>query len=252
MKLSFIGNGAMAKAMIKGAIDHYEIDVFGKNISKLNLLNDSFDRRLNINLLSDGVDLTGRCLILCVKPYALEDVALHLRGTANALISVLAGTSIEKLKSSIKATYTVRAMPNLAAAHKRSMTTLAGDGKFKKEAELILKSIGSTLWLESEKELDIASGINGCGPAFLALVAEALADGAVKEGLKRDDAYVLTKGLFEGFSPLLSNSSHPAHIKDEVMSPGGVTAAGLTALENHKVRYAFIDAVHQAHKKSIK
>ena len=252
MKLSFIGNGAMAKAMIKGAIKNYEIEVYGKDRSKLDALNSEFDGALHVKLLDGGVDTTGKCIILCVKPYALESVAKQLNGTAQALISVLAGTPIQALTQAISAHHTVRAMPNLAAAYHASMTTLTGDKAYQKQAEDILQSIGQTLWLESEKEMDIATGINGCGPAFLALVAEALADGAVRNGLKREDAYELTKGLFNGFAPLLNTSSHPAHIKDGVMSPGGVTAAGIEALELHNVRHAFIDAVHKAYKKTLK
>jgi pyrroline-5-carboxylate reductase len=95
MKLSFIGNGAMAKAMIAGAIDKYEIEVYGKDESKLNALNMEFNERLHVKLLENGIDTTGKCLILCVKPYALESVAKQLNGTAEALISVLAGTSLQ-------------------------------------------------------------------------------------------------------------------------------------------------------------
>lgn len=252
MKLSFIGNGAMAKAMIAGAIDKYEIEVYGKDESKLNALNMEFNERLHVKLLENGIDTTGKCLILCVKPYALESVAKQLNGTAEALISVLAGTSLQTLTQAISAHHSVRAMPNLAAAYHASMTTLTGDKAYQKQAEEILQSIGKTLWLDSEKEMDIATGINGCGPAFLALVAEALADGAVRDGLKREDAYSLTKGLFSGFAPLFEATNHPAHIKDGVMSPGGVTAAGIEALELHNTRHAFIDAVHKAYKKTLK
>lgn len=252
MKLSFIGNGAMAKAMIKGAIDQHEIEVYGRDIKKLTALKDEFNKNIEIKLLENSINIDGKCLILCVKPYALKDVSSFFKGNAQSLISVLAGTTLRTLKDNIKARFTIRAMPNLAASYQASMTTLTGDKEFKNEANLILESIGQTLWLESEKELDIASGINGCGPAFLALVAEALADGVVREGLKRKDAYALTKGLFEGFAPLLRNSSHPAHIKDGVMSPGGITAAGIEALEEHKIRHSFIDAIHKAHKKVSK
>jgi pyrroline-5-carboxylate reductase len=252
MKLSFIGNGAMAKAMIRGALKKYEIEVYGRDKSKLDALNLEFNKALHVKLLSDGVDTTGKCLILCVKPHALKPVSKFLNGTADALISVLAGISLQTLTQTISARHTVRAMPNLAAAHQASMTTLTGDSSFKQEAQEILQSIGQTLWLDSEKELDIATGINGCAPAFLAIVAEALADGAVRDGLKRKDAYELTKGLFNGFAPLLNASDHPAHIKDGVMSPGGVTAAGIEALESHNVRHAFIDALHKAYKKTLK
>ena len=252
MKLSFIGNGAMAKAMIKGAIANYKIEVIGRDLEKLNILNEELNGKLEVKKLEQKIDVEGKVLILCVKPQALKSVATFFKGRAKALISVLAGTNLSSLKEQIKADFTIRAMPNLAASYKASMTTLTGDKGFKEESMLILQSIGKTLWLESEKELDIAAGVNGCGPAFLAIVAEALADGAVKEGVKREDAYALVKGLFEGFAPLLEDSTHPALIKDGVMSPGGVTAAGVGALEEFRVRNAFIKAIQYAHEKKIK
>ncbi len=85
--------------------------------------------------------------------------------------------------------------------------------------------------MEAEKELDIATALSGSGPAYLALVAEALCDGAVREGLKREDAMTLMRGLFKGFGELIQ-TIHPALLKDNVMSPGGTTAAGYGALEN--------------------
>jgi len=79
-------------------------------------------------------------------------------------------------------------MPNLAASIGASMTTLTGDRAHKEEAEVLMRGAGSVLWLESEKEIDIATALAGSGPAYLALIAEAFADGAVKQGLKREDA----------------------------------------------------------------
>ena len=128
------------------------------------------------------------------------------------------------------------------------MTTLTGDHRFRKEAEALLGAVGDTLWLESEKEIDIATALAGSGPAYLALVAEALADGAVKQGLKREDAMAAMKGLFAGFGKLIQEV-HPALLKDSVMSPGGTTAAGYAALEKGNVRASCMDAIEQAYKK---
>jgi pyrroline-5-carboxylate reductase len=178
--------------------------------------------------------------VLCVKPHALGKVAAYFKGEAELVISILAATALDTLKNEIKAKSYIRAMPNIAAAYGKSMTTLTGDVSSKDKAADILGAIGKTLWVESEKELDIATVLAGSSPAFLALVAESLIDGAVKEGLKRADAFTLTKGLFEGFAKLLENYSHPALIKDAVMSPGGTTAKGYAVLEEHKVRSAFI------------
>jgi pyrroline-5-carboxylate reductase len=249
MTLTFIGNGAMARAMIAGLVDTYTIEVIGRDRTKLETLNRAFDGKLTLGLLQDTVDITEKNLILCVKPYALEALSPYLKGKAASLISVLAGTPVATLKATISATHTIRAMPNLAAAHSRSMTLFAGDESLKEVAHHILQSIGKTLWLGSEKELDIAMALTGSGPAFLALVAEAMCDGVVREGLKRDDATFLAKGLFEGFAPLLE-SNHPAHIKEAVMSPGGVTAEGLGVLESGNVRNAFMDAMRHTYRKT--
>jgi pyrroline-5-carboxylate reductase len=141
-------------------------------------------------------------------------------------------------------------MPNLAASVQKSMTTLTGDLAFQKEAEEILGSIGATRWLGSEKEIDIATALAGSGPAYLALMAEALTDGAVKQGLKRDDAMAIMRGLFGGFGELIQDV-HPALLKDGVMSPGGTTAAGYGALEDGNVRASCISAIEKAYKKAL-
>ena len=131
------------------------------------------------------------------------------------------------------------------------MTTLVGDINLKDEIITLFNNIGSTLWLNSEKELDIATGIAGSGPAFLAIIAEALADGGVNCGLKRDDSQKLVKGLFNGFGDLIQNN-HPAILKDNVMSPAGTTSAGIQILEKYGIRNAFIEAIDKAYQRAIK
>ena len=138
-------------------------------------------------------------------------------------------------------------MPNISAKYKKSSTLLTGDITHKKISEDIFSLIGDTFWLNSEKELNIGTIIAGSGPALLSLVAEAMMDGLVKEGLKRDDASNITKSLFKGFYPLIKNI-HPAIIKDEVMSPSGVTAKAYAKLEKEKVRSAFIESIGVAYK----
>ena len=249
MKLLIVGTGKMAEAIIKGAMDHHDIEVAGRDGMKLEALVKRYPKVINAGVMDRSFEIEGSNIVLCVKPYALESVSVHFRGEANALLSVLAGTSLASLKEHIKAKSYVRTMPNLAASHQKSMTTLFGDESFKEEAIEICQSFGNALWLKSEKEIDIATAVAGSGPAFLALVAEGLMDGAVKEGLKREDAMTLVRGLFEGFSPLLKGE-HPAIIKDEVMSPGGTTAAGYAALEEGKVRDSMIKAIEKAYKKA--
>ena len=248
MKLTIIGTGKMAKAIIEGVYKEIEVEVVGRNEKILKFFKDKYG--VLIKPLDD-YDISDKKILLGIKPFALKEISKKLKGEAEVLISILAGVKIDTLKDFIKAKHYVRAMPNLAAAHQKSMTTLTGDIAYKKESLFICKKFGKALWLNSEKELDIATAIAGSGPAFLSIVAEALSDGGVSCGLKREDSEILTKGLFEGFFELLKNKSS-FDIKKEVMSPGGTTAAGIEALEKERVRYAFIKAVKKAYKRAKK
>ena len=243
--ITFIGNGNMALSIAQGLKEIFDIEVVGRQMEKL----DKFESNLNVSIkkaLYEDFDMTNKKIILCVKPANLEEVGVRLKGTANELYSVLAGTTIASLKENIAANATVRVMPNLAASVAKSMTTMTGDDSLRKESEELFKAIGNTSWLASEKEVDIATAVAGSGPAYLALIHEALCDGAVKQGMKRSDAIRVTNGLFEGFGDLIQ-TTHPALLKDGVMSPGGTTAAGYAALEKGNVRSSCINAIEDAY-----
>ncbi|HIP11520.1 MAG TPA: pyrroline-5-carboxylate reductase [Arcobacter sp.] len=248
MKLTFLGNGNMAKALIKGLIKDYQIEVLGRNETSLNNLKEEIPS-IEIGVLSSSNDMTNKNIILCVKPNSLDDLSPRLTGIASSIYSVLAGTTIETLKESISAKAYIRTMPNLSASYLKSMTTITGDEALKTLAIEIFNNIGTTLWVKSQKELDIATAIAGSGPAYLALIAESLEDGGVNAGLTRADARKLVQGLFEGFSPLLDDNT-PASIKDGVMSPGGTTAAGYSAMEKCGVRNGMIEAISCAYAKA--
>ncbi len=242
MKLTIIGSGAMALSLAEGLSKHYELEFIARDEQKLIEISKKF--KASYTLLGEN-SIENKKILLCVKPYALESVSKKLHGKALALYSILAGTTIAQLNSHIQSQYTIRAMPNVAASFGASATALTGDEIIKEEALEIFTTIGKSMWLGSEKELDIATAIAGSGPAYLALVAEAMMDGGVKQGLKREDSMRLVEALFKGFAPLIA-SKHPALIKDSVMSPAGTTAAGYASLEENGVRDGFIKAIESA------
>ena len=246
--ITFVGNGNMALSIAKGLKNTYKIEVVGRNLEKINEFEDALGVPIN-KALMDGYNMDDKTIILCVKPANVEEISTRLLGKAKVIYSVLAGTSIAKLKTNLNPHAVVRTMPNLAASVNQSMTTLTGDTDYKNEAQELLGAIGSTRWLSSEKEINIATALAGSGPAYLALVAEALTDGAVKQGLKREDSMAIMRGLFKGFGELIQDI-HPALLKDGVMSPGGTTAAGYGALEDGNVRSSCMNAVEKAYKKA--
>ena len=248
MKLTLIGNGIMAQSLARGLIKNHEVEIIGRDNDKLKAIQEKIPQ-ITIKVLEDNEDISGKNIIFCVKPYALQSVSARLSGNANILFSILAGTKLENLKKQIKAKHYIRTMPNVAASVQNSMTTITGDNEVKLIAMEIFSSIGQAIWVNTEDQLDIATAVAGSGPAFLALVAEALTDGAVKQGLDRHLSTQLVQGLFSGTASLLKHS-HPAIIKDSVMSPGGTTAAGYAELENAGVRSAMMKAIESAHKKA--
>jgi pyrroline-5-carboxylate reductase len=241
MDLTIIGAGSMGMALAKGLEKRYKIEFVVRDRLKHKNLEDKY-RIYNLK----NFDISNRDILLAIKPHAILDVKRKLKGEANSLYSVLAGTSIETLKSNLKAKYYIRAMPNISARFGKSTTILTGDEVIKDEALKLFALVGDVFWVDSQKEIDIATAVAGSGPALLALVAEAMADGLVKEGLKRKDATDITASLFNGFSPLIK-SQHPALIKDSVMSPAGTTARAYYILEKRGVRGAFIKAVEEAY-----
>lgn len=247
--LIVIGNGNMASALCAGLKSQYKLHIFGRNSQKLA----DFKQNIEVaetHLLEQPLDISSKKVLLCVKPNSLDDVSEKLVGEADVLVSILAGSDIVKIAAKIKAKSIVRAMPNVGAKFQKSMTTLTGDDTAKDFACELFSSIGAVLWVETQKELDIATAVAGSGPAYLALVADAMIDGAVKLGLSRVNAAKLTAGLFDGFAPLLSEFE-PSQIKNNVMSPGGTTAAGVAFLEEKATRSSFIGCVESAYKKAV-
>jgi len=245
MEIILVGAGNMGSSMLKG-LSKYKIYVVEKDINKLNNLKKTYP---NIKPVVEIPNTNGKILILAVKPQVLSSI--KTKGKAKAVISILAGTPISKIKEQIDARYYIRAMPNIAALNLKSVTSVVGDIEFKNEALEILSSIGKAIWLNSEKELDIATGLAASSPAWLAIVAEAMADGAVNLGLPRDKAYEYLGGLFEGVGSVL-DSKHPALFKDMVCSPGGTTIAGVAKLEKEGVRSAFIEAMEECYNRACK
>ncbi|MFK2823052.1 pyrroline-5-carboxylate reductase [Arcobacter sp. YIC-80] len=248
MKLTLIGNGVMAQSLAKGLIKNHEVEIIGRDENKLKAIQEKIPG-ITTKILNDQEDITDKNILFCVKPYALHSVSARLVGKASTLFSILAGTTLDTLKKQIEAKHYVRTMPNVAASVQFSTTTITGDKEAKNTAIEVFSSIGKAIWVNTENQLDIATAIAGSGPAYLALVAEALADGGVKAGLERHTCYELVQGLMEGTAKLLK-ANHPAIIKDSVMSPGGTTAAGVAQLEEGKVRDSMIKAVNKAYEKA--
>ena len=244
MKVSIIGYGEMAKAIANGLKGEVKFEVVGRDEKKLKEFAKEFECEY---FLINGYDITSKNVILAVKPYALKDIGEMLKGEAEVLISILAGKSLEEIKKYIKSKFYLRAMPNVAAKYKASTTAVTGDKEAREVGKFVLSKIGDVVWVNGDDEIDMATAIIGSGPAFLALIAEAVCDGGVYIGLKREISEKLTRGLFKSFCAIDDNF---ATIKNQVMSPKGTTAEGIKTLEEEGIRGKMMKGVIKTYEKS--
>ncbi len=175
-------------------------------------------------------------------------------GERPLLISVLAGVTLARLQALFPAHRIVRAVPNTPALVRQGLTGLAWGEGIPAEQQLwvrqLFAQVGEVLDLP-ESQLDAFLALTSSGPAYVALVAEAMADGAVAAGLPRALALRLAHRTLAGTAALLQEQElHPAQLKDMVASPGGTTIAGLRQLERAGVRSALIEAVVAAAERS--
>ena len=197
-------------------------------------------------------------VVLAVKPQQLDAVAAVAASQAGPpgrlLVSVLAGVTLARLEHRFPGGRCVRAVPNTPALVRSGLTALAcGAGVEPTERqwlEDLFAAVGEVLSLP-ESQLDAFLALTSSGPAFVALMVEALADGAVAAGLPRDLALSLAPKTLSGTAALLLQQRlHPGQLKDMVSSPAGTTIAGLRQLERGGLRSALIEAVLAAAERS--
>lgn len=197
--------------------------------------------RVGLSQLAADSDL----LVLAVKPTALDQVAAELGGGAPALISVLAATPTERIAEAFPGVPAMRVMPNQPVEVRRGVLCYVKPEAMPAELEdglLALLGLLGTLVPLEEGQIDAAMAIMSSSPAYIALVAEALARGGEREGLDPRLAGELVAGTLAGTAALLEKRD-PATIRDAVASPGGATEAGLAQLEG-VVEDAFVNAVN--------
>lgn len=186
-------------------------------------------------------------IVLCHKPAQLLDVADEIRGRAKAVISILGGTAIADVEAAYPGLPVYRFMPNIAAEVGQGVFAYAAGSKAAEGPEQhVLDKFGEigTVVPTPEPLIDVATAIMGCGPAFFALVVEALVDAGVRHGLQPGDAARMAVETMAGTAATLREGGlDTAGLRRRVTSPGGSTARGLAALERGGVRSAFSDAV---------
>lgn len=260
MRIGFIGVGNMGEAILRGAlrggvVQADEILAFDAYAPKLQAL----QKELGVAICGSTEVLITKAdiILLAVKPHICAEVfAENATAFSNkALISIAAGWSQKRLAYALPAsTRILRVMPNTPAlvgdgmsVFERGDTLEAGERAF---AVKLFSSIGRVAEVESHL-MDAVTAVSGSGPAYVYLFIEALADGGVREGLPRAQAYELAAQTALGSAKMvLETGLHPGKLKDNVCSPGGTTIEAVAALEEHGLRAAVLAGVKACADKS--
>jgi pyrroline-5-carboxylate reductase len=179
--------------------------------------------------------------VLGVKPYQLETVAADIEPAR--VLSVLGGTSVAQLRAAFPGAEVYATMPNTPVAVRRGVIIVAQETPLPGDVRELLERVALVVVLP-ESLMGPATATTGVTPAYVALIAEAMVDAAVKHGLKADLATQLVIEVLAGSAALLErHGGDTLAMRREVASPGGSTARGLAALEHAGLRTAFLDAM---------
>jgi pyrroline-5-carboxylate reductase len=246
MRIGFIGAGNMASALARGLREPIlvsDIDRSRAEALAAEIGGEALDSNAAVAEAADAI-------VLCHKPAQLESVAAEIGERATAVVSILGGVSVAAVEAAYPGRPVYRLMPSIPVEVGQGVVVyspgrLAGDGPESQLREL-LDRLGPVIETP-DAMVDVAMAVMSCGPAFLALVIEALVDAGVKHGLPAPLAGRMAVETMAGTATVLRQMGNDTRgLRTRVTSPGGLTAKGLAELEAGGVRPAFDRAVAAA------
>jgi len=261
-KIGFIGCRNMGQAMIGGIVKSgitlpENIMVSDKNESFLNKVKEQFGVLTTVD--NKEVASFSDIIILAVKPNIYGSVIKEISSSVKedvVVVTIAAGISIDFVERSFgRDMKVIRTMPNTPALVGEGMTALSKNCRVSEEELVevlnIFQSFGKTEVIE-EKLMDSIPAISGSSPAYVFMMIEALADGAVLRGMPRDKAYKFAaQAVYGSAKMVLKTGEHPGVLKDKVCSPGGTTIEAVYSLEMNNFRGSIISAMESCTKKAI-
>jgi pyrroline-5-carboxylate reductase len=260
VKITFIGGGNMADALIGGLLR--------KGFTNADLRAVEINPEARARLQQKyGVACTDHVppvrddeiVLFAVKPQQMREAARSsgLAANANLVISIAAGITLTSLSRWLGAHQRlVRAMPNTPALIGEGVTglyaldTAAVTPDDRTRAQSILSAVGSTVWIEHEAQMDAVTAISGSGPAYVFYFIEAVEEAAKQLGLPVETARKLALETFTGAARLAAASTDPAAVlRQRVTSKGGTTEAALTSMTADRIKDAIIRAVFAANQR---
>jgi pyrroline-5-carboxylate reductase len=262
MTIAFIGSGVMAEAMIKGLLDQELLPAEHIIASDIRAeRGEQLAERYRVSPTQDNVAAVrdSDIVVLSVKPQfvgeVFEDLGQEVIKPNAMVLSIVAGTTIDRIAKGLNHQAVVRVMPNTPAQVGMGMSvwtaTSAISEAQRQQAKTILTALGEEIYVNHEDYLDMATALSGTGPTYIFLVMEALIDAGVHMGFSRRVAEQLVLQTMAGAVEFARASRlHPAELRNMVTSPGGTSAEALYQLEKGGLRTVISKAVWAAYQKS--
>lgn len=256
MKITFIGGGNMANALIGGLLKQGLPPAAIKVVEPLAANRERLAANYGIECLPAADDSVAECevLVLSVKPQHMREALAPLSGKllGQLVISIAAGTRLTDISRWLGGYgRLVRTMPNTPALIGAGITGLYADpgvdAEGRRQAEQVMGAVGRTLWIDEEGMMDAVTAVSGSGPAYVFYFIESLRDAARALGLSEKQSRVLAIETVVGAAALAAGSEEDvAVLRQRVTSKGGTTEAALKSLDGDQVRAAFIRAIEAA------
>ncbi|MEW5986249.1 MAG: pyrroline-5-carboxylate reductase [Chloroflexota bacterium] len=260
--IAFIGSGSMAEAMIRGlvfekVVSPDQIIAAGPRLERAHQLQERHGIRATCN--NTEAAEAGQIIVLSIKPQVLTHVLHEIRGhlrRQDLVLSIIAGTPIERVANGLAHAAVVRAMPNTPAQIGMGITVWTSTPEVtdeqKEQARAILGSLGQEVYLGDEDYLDMATALSGSGPAYVFMVMEAMIDAGVHMGFSRRVAEQLVFQTIRGSVEYAARSGkHVAELRNQVTSPGGTTADALYHMEKGGLRTVISRGIWAAYQRSM-
>lgn len=254
-KIGFIGMGNMASAILNGMITSGFMS--GEEVNAYDIDKVKMKEKLKFGVhCCESIETLvkeSEIVFVAVKPQVVENIIFQIKELMvdKALISIVLGYDYDKYNEILdKSTRHIFVMPNTPAQVLEGMSLIEErHSLYEEEFEFtkkLFQSIGEVEIISSHL-MGVGGALSGCGPAYIYMVIEAMADGAVKNGMPRVLAYKLAAQTVMGSGRMQKETKlHPGILKDNVCSPGGSTIRGVSALEKGKMRSLFIDAIDKS------
>ncbi|MBP5289154.1 MAG: pyrroline-5-carboxylate reductase [Clostridia bacterium] len=258
MTISFIGTGNMGSALAKAVAKKQDSVVLLYDADAARAA--AVAKSLGGRTVSLEETLSADFLFLGVKPQVLPALAKDLAPLLQkaerrpVLVTMAAGKSMAFVRSLMGNYPIIRIMPNTPVSVGEGVVLYCGCEVEQKTLDTFAELMSEAGLVQAlpEEKIDAASALTGCGPAFVYLFLEALADGAVACGLPRDLSTAFAAATLKGSAALaLASGENPGKLKDAVCSPGGTTIEGVRALEENGFRGAAMDAVIAAYQRTL-